>query len=58
TNLFNKINTSLEVETEVDKSPSYTLSLVFLLFENEHVMVEKLLEFFIYKVNPELFETV
>lgn len=57
-NLFNQLNTSCEIHSEVNEDPCYAFPSVFFLLENEHVMIEKLLQFFISKVNAKLFEAV
>jgi hypothetical protein len=56
--LFNHLNASQQVHAEINESPVDTLFLVFLLLEDEHVMVEELLELLICEVNTQLFETV
>lgn len=42
-NLFQQINTGLQVKSKIYKDPVYSLFFVFLLFQDEHVVVEKLL---------------
>lgn len=49
---LNQFNTGLKVKTEIDESPSDSFPFVLFLFKNEHVMVEELLQSFVYKVNP------
>lgn len=56
--LFNKINAGQQIQTEINEFPMNTLTCVFFLFEYEHDVVEKLLQFFIGKVDTQLFETV
>ena len=56
--LFNKIDTGLQVHTEVDKLPLDTLLFVFFLFQDKHVVVEELLQSFIGVVDTQLFECV
>jgi hypothetical protein len=56
--LFNKINASLQVHTEVDEFPLDTFFLVFFLFQYEHVMVEELLESLIGVVDAQLLKTI
>lgn len=56
--LLNQLNTGLEIHTKVDKLPINALSLVLLLFEDEHVMVEKLLQFLIGEVDAQLLKSV
>ncbi len=58
TDLFDKLDTGLKIETEIDKFPLDSFSLVFFLFENEHVMIEELLELFVHKIDPQLFKGV
>lgn len=57
-NLFDQLNARLEIETEIDEGPLDTLSFVFLLFEDEHVVIEELLQLLVDEVNPQLLETV
>eukprot|EP00732_Lithocolla_globosa_P001105 Lithocolla_globosa_v1_NODE_497_length_3887_cov_213.445459.p3 type:complete len:150 gc:universal NODE_497_length_3887_cov_213.445459:2167-2616(+) len=56
--LFNQINGGLQIQTEVNKLPFHTLSQILLLFQNKHVVIEKLLEFFVGQVDTELFKAV
>ena len=56
--LFDQVNASLQVKTEVDHFPLNTLLLVLFLFQHKHVMVKELLQTLISVVNAELFETV
>jgi hypothetical protein len=56
--LLDELDASLQVETEIDESPLDAFSSVLLLFQNEHVVVEELLQFFVDKVNPQLLEAV
>lgn len=56
--LLDQLNTGLEVHTEVDELPVDTLALVFFLFQDKHVMVEKLLQFFIRKVDAKLLKSI
>merc|ERR1719167_1363840 len=58
TGLFEKIDASLQVHTEVHHFPFNTFTHVFFLFKNEHVVVEELLQFFVGEVNAKLFEGV
>lgn len=53
-----KINGWEQVKTEVNELPMDTLSLVFLLFKNEHVMIEELLKLFVGDVDAKLFKRV
>lgn len=56
--LFDKIDTSEQVHSEIDEGPVDTLFLVLFLFEYEHVVVKELLQLLIGEVNAELLETV
>lgn len=58
TNLFNKVDTALQVHTEVDELPLNTFLLVFLLLQHEHVMVEELLQTLVGVVDAQLLEGV
>lgn len=49
--LLNKLNGWEQVKTKVDEIPLDALTLVFLLFQDEHVVVEELLEFLIGQVD-------
>lgn len=56
--LLNQFNTSGQVHTKVNKWPFNTFPLVFFLFKYKHVVVKELLQFFVCKVNTQLFESV
>lgn len=56
--LFNKLNTGSQVHTEVDELPLNTFFLVFFLLEDEHVVVEELLESLVGVVDTQLLEAV
>merc|ERR1711881_411334 len=56
--LFKKIDTGLQVHTEVHHFPFNTFTHVFFLFKDEHVVVEELLQFFIGEVDAKLLEGV
>jgi hypothetical protein len=56
--LLNHLNAGQQVHTEINESPINALFLVFFLFEDEHVMVEELLQFFVGEVDTQLFKTV
>ena len=56
--LLNQINTGQQVHTEIDEGPVDTLFLVFFLLQDEHVVVEELLQLLIGEVNTQLLETV
>jgi hypothetical protein len=55
---FNHLNTGQEIHAEIDKLPDDALFGVLLLFQYEHVMVEKLLQLLVGEVDTNLFETV
>ena len=55
---FDQINACLQIHAKIDKSPFNTLTLVFFLFKNKHVMVEKLLETFICIIDTKLLEGI
>lgn len=55
---FDQIDGGLEVETEIDEVPLDAFFLVFFLFEDEHGVVEQLLEFLVGVVDTELLERV
>lgn len=57
-NLFNQFNTGQQIHTEIDEGPVNTLFLVFFLFQDEHVVVEELLQLLVGEVNTELLEAV
>ena len=56
--LFYKFNTSLQIESKIDKNPINPFPFVFFLFQNEHMVVEKLLQFFVGEIDAELLEAV
>ena len=56
--LFDEIDASLKVEPEVDEGPLDALPLVLLLLQDEHVVVEILLQFLICEVDAKLLEAV
>ena len=56
--LFDQINTSGQVHSEINELPNDTFLLVDFLFQHKHVMVEELLQTFIGVVNAQLFEGV
>merc|ERR1719309_1244908 len=49
---------SLQIHTKVNESPLNTFFLVFFLLQNEHVVVEELLQLLISKVNGDLLKTI
>lgn len=56
--LLDQIDCWLEVQTEVYERPLYAFALIFLLFEDEHVVIEKLLQTLVGMVYTELIETI
>ena len=56
--LLNQVDAGLQVHTEVNELPLDALFLVLFLFQNEHVMVEKLLESFVGVVDTQLLKAV
>ena len=56
--LFNKVNAGLQVHAEVDELPLDPFFLVFLLLQDEHVMVEELLQSLIGIVDTQLLKAV
>ena len=55
---LDQINCRLQVVSEVDELPLDLLSGILLLFQNEHVVVEELLELLVRVVDAELLEAV
>lgn len=56
--LLDQIDSLLEVHAEVNKCPLNALALVLLLLEDEHVVVEELLQLLVGKVDAQLLEAV
>ena len=56
--LLNELNAGLQVETEIDEDPLDTFTGVLFLLEDEHVVIEELLQLLVDKVNPQLLEGV
>ena len=56
--LFNQVNTGLQVHTKIYESPFNALFLVLFLLQHKHVVVEKLLQFFIGEVDAKLLQAV
>jgi hypothetical protein len=52
------LNALLQVHAEVNEGPLNALLRVFLLFEHEHVVIEKLLQFLIRKVDAQLLKPI
>ena len=58
TNLLNEVDGSLEVKAEVNECPLDALLFVLLLLQDEHVVVEELLQTLVRVVNAQLLERV
>ena len=58
TYLLDEFNASLKIKPEIDELPVDTFALVLFLFEDEHVVVEELLEFLVHEVYPDLLEAI
>lgn len=56
--LLDQIDSLLEVHAEVNECPFNALTLVLLLLEDEHVVVEELLQFLVGEVDAQLLEAV
>ena len=56
--LLDEVDARLKVQTKVNELPRDPFSLVLLLFQDEHVMVEELLELLVGEVDAELFKRV
>lgn len=56
--LFNQINTCLQIHAKIDEGPFDSFALVLFLLQNEHVVVEELLQLLVGEVNTQLFEAV
>ncbi len=56
--LFNELDASLQIHTEIDKGPFDTLTFVLFLLKYEHVVVEELLQLLIGEIDAKLLETV
>lgn len=56
--LLDQFNAGLQIESEIDECPLDSFPLVFLLLEHEHVMIEKLLQFLVHEINPQLLERI
>ena len=56
--LLDQVNRRLQIESEVHELPVDVLSTVLFLFENEHGVIEQLLEFLVGVINAELLERV
>lgn len=56
--LLKEINSRLQIHTKVNKIPPNAFPFVFLLFQNEHVVVIELLQLFVAEVDAELVKPV
>lgn len=56
--LLDQINGLLKIHAEVNECPLNALTLVFFLFEYEHMLIEELLQFLVGEVDAELLKTV
>merc|ERR1719433_968917 len=52
------VNTFLQIHTKVYISPFKTFSDILFLLKHKHVLIEKLLEFLISKINTKLFKSI
>merc|ERR1711971_1473064 len=55
---FSNMMMAAQVHTEVNHDPVNSLAHIFLLLNNEHVVVEELLQFLVHKVDGDLLEAV
>lgn len=58
THLLNKVDTGLQIHTEIDELPDNSFFLVLFLFQYEHVVVEELLKSLIGEVDANLLKAV
>ena len=58
TDLLNELDAGGQVHPKVDERPLDAFSLVLLLLQHEHVVVEKLLQFLIGEVDAQLLQAV
>lgn len=56
--LLDQIDSLLEIHAEVNERPFNALALVFLLLEDEHVVVEELLQLLVGEVDAQLLKAV
>lgn len=56
--LLNQVNAGLQVQAKVNEDPLDAFLLVFLLLQDKHVVVEKLLQFLVGEVDAQLLEAV
>lgn len=55
---FNQLNARLQVKAKVNEIPFNALSLVFLLLQYKHCVVEKLLKFLISVIDAQLLKGI
>jgi len=58
TYLIDQIDCWLQVEAEIDELPFDSFTLIFFLLEDEHRVIEELLQFFVRVVDAQLLERV
>ena len=56
--LLQEFNTSLKVHTEIDEGPVNAFALVLFLFQNKHMVIEKLLQLFVGEIDTQLLKAV
>jgi hypothetical protein len=56
--LLNHLNARGQIQAEINEGPFNAFTRVFLLFQDEHVMVKELLQLLIREVDTQLLETV
>ena len=55
---FNEVNACLQIHSKINELPLDSFNSVFLLLQDEHVMVEKLLQAFVCVVDAKLFKGI
>lgn len=56
--LLDQFNCWLKVQAKINKYPRNTFALILFLLQNEHVMIEELLQTFVCEIYTELFKTI
>lgn len=56
--LLDEINGLLKIHSKVNERPFNTLSSVLFLLEDEHVVIEELLQLFVGEVDAQLFKAI
>jgi hypothetical protein len=56
--LFDQINASQKIHSKINELPDDALFGVLLLFEDEHVMIEELLQLFVSEIDTELLKAI